>query len=684
VLFLPVACTNPMVEYLLAEDTGVETPPLAPPVPPPPPSPLALLKSTGVWYYSLQDAVDAAGSGGSERIEIRKNITDALLMGGNEIVLAAGKDIELAPYVSDTAEVIISHRQTSGSLFTVEPGVSLVLHGGIVIQGNNSTASDPLVRVSGGTLTMKGGSAVTGGGVYVEHDDTSVPPINSTFTMKSGSTITGAGVYLETGAVITLKGPFTVNPLVLITPQKYPDPDAVTPEIIPVLQGDITTAARNNAHTDVTPERVPGWKGLRHWRVDESGNLVNVIARRFDSGLNEPVYYQDLQKAFDEGDPVDGRLDEITLLSNLKIDPAGKWPSFGSGGTFANRPYITVPAGRRKRLTVPANNSYTITRTGDINQRVFSVESNAVLELAAPLNTTITIDGGGYASGEALVYAGAGIANWDFPGNFRLGSGVILKNNRRTIGHGGAVEAEGTFVMTGGTITGNVTAGNGGALFLKGHADLYPHTISGGTISYNEAGGSGGAVMLDYLGNVQLTMTGGVITNNRAKGPAGNSSAVNGDTGYGGGIFIPTGVGDRIVVCRLLGGTIQNNESANGRGRGIAMDRTWPYVQGPKLYLGPAIRIINNDINLFVNEYFSYDWGKQDCLITLAGSWNVSYHKPSNPIPVTLVIDPLMVAPDLSGCRLLDEEVPGLVSGHHNKFTLPSPYYIGSDGKLYP
>jgi hypothetical protein len=600
------------------------------------------------------------------------------------------KDIELAPYLPDTGEVVIRRWQGSGALFTVEKGASLVLQDGIVIRGGNINAGDPLVKISGGNFTMEGGSEVSGGrsgvfdgtgkyatagnggGVYVVHD--AGASLFSTFIMKSGSRITGTDVYLETGAVITLDGSFAVNPLGLITPQKYPD--TLTP-VIPVLQGDITTGARNNDHTDITPERVTGWGGPRYWRVDSSGELIHVIARRFDPALNETVYYDDLQEAFLTGDPPGVDPDEITLLANLEIDPSGKWSSFGAD-TFADRPYITVDTGRHKRLTVPGGTGYTITRTADINQRVFSIKPNAALELAAPLNGTITIDGANYNSTEALVWAEEGTVGWDLPGEFRLGSGAVLQNNNRTTGHGAAVAVEGTFIMTGGTITGNVAVtGNGGAVFLGGkHEDLYPHTISGGTITGNRAGGRGGAVMLDYGGEVRLIVTGGVISNNRANGPA-SPTSVNPETGYGGGIFIPSGTGGNKVECRLLGGTIQYNESANGRGNGVAMDRMWAPQTRPRLYLGPAVRILNNDINLFADAWF------QDCLITLTGNWNVSYHTPASPVTVTLVASPVGSSYS-SDCQVLEEDSPGLVSANYTKFTAPSPHYIGSNGRLYP
>jgi uncharacterized repeat protein (TIGR02543 family) len=96
----------------------------------------------------------------------------------------------------------------TGSLFTVESGVTLTLDSNVTLLGRNSNTA-PLVRVnSGGTLIMNTGTKITGntisgsgGGVYIS---------DGAFTMNdgtiSGNTVSGSG-----GGVYISDGTFTMN-----------------------------------------------------------------------------------------------------------------------------------------------------------------------------------------------------------------------------------------------------------------------------------------------------------------------------------------------------------------------------------------------------------------------------------------------------------------------------------------
>jgi uncharacterized repeat protein (TIGR02543 family) len=115
----------------------------------------------------------------------------------------------------DTAERALSLSST-GSLFTLESGVTLILENNIILQGRNDNTV-PLVRVnSGGTLVMNTGSKICGntslsssygGGVYVA---------NGTFTMSGGeisgnTTFSGGGVYVVSGRFTMSGGTISGN-----------------------------------------------------------------------------------------------------------------------------------------------------------------------------------------------------------------------------------------------------------------------------------------------------------------------------------------------------------------------------------------------------------------------------------------------------------------------------------------
>ena len=98
----------------------------------------------------------------------------------------------------------------NGSLFTVEPGVTLILENGVTLEGHNNN-NDLLVTVKGrGTLIMNDGAKIvgninrnnfSGGGVYVA----------GTFTMNGGEISgnlgnMGGGVYIDSEGFFTKTG----------------------------------------------------------------------------------------------------------------------------------------------------------------------------------------------------------------------------------------------------------------------------------------------------------------------------------------------------------------------------------------------------------------------------------------------------------------------------------------------
>jgi parallel beta-helix repeat protein len=103
---------------------------------------------------------------------------------------------------------------------------------------------------------------------------------------------------------------------------------------------------------------------------------------------------------------------------------------------------------------------------------------------------------------------------------------------------------EGTFTMSGGTISGNTANDNGGGVYVYDNSTFIMSggEISGNTSSYN---GGGGVCVYD---NSTFTMSGGTIS--------GNTSSYSG--GGGGGVF----VGDKCTFT-MNNGTISGNTTAS-------------------------------------------------------------------------------------------------------------------------
>ncbi|MDR1105547.1 MAG: hypothetical protein LBL44_04250 [Treponema sp.] len=630
-VFTLFSCQNPMVNYLLRESVPEIQAPLA--------------VWNGRWFYTLREAVDAADDGTASSpsvISIMRNIGDYLSMGWcNGIAIGPGKHVLLVPGTPGSSVSISRWPGNAETLFTVAAGATLALDG-VSLRGG-SMPGHAVYVTNGGNFLLKGGASVA-----VDND-----------------------VYLESGAYITVEGTLgggPIAPIARLTPPSYGTTVQVLDDT--VLGADI---AANHARFDVTPEdmTVSGWYSPRHWRVDSAGYLVPVAAKRVVSSAGEgppvgtAVYYPALQSAIAAATYGSYYAPEtVTLLANVDLPLAEE---------------IDVDM-RSVSLTVEAGSKYVIKRDGPPGGNspwsVFDIGSSGVLELGAPPGSALIVDGGavwsggtpaaagtvsntGVTSDSALVHVGS------TPGLFRLKSGAVLQNNDRiTAGNGGGVECAGGFEMSGGSVTFNRTAGSGGGIYFYTNA-LAERTISGeSSISGNSAGLSGGGLMFGAYG-VKLTMHGGYISGNRARGLPGVESP--GCNGYGGGVFIPS-VSSYFTqnAFDMRGGEISGNYSDNGEGNGIVVDKMWS--SGPEFSMGGGAYIGGgNDIYLSHNNVGVID----RALITISS--NLTRHSPAAPALIRLDSVPPVV-----DVQVLD----GLVSSNYMKFTGVGPRYVDSSGFL--
>jgi len=153
---------------------------------------------------------------------------------------------------------------------------------------------------------------------------------------------------------------------------------------------------------------------------------------------------------------------------------------------------IEIPNGRS--ITLLAKNSVTIIKGGNFDNSMFRVPrgSSLTLGVAGGMegNGKITFNGNNQGR-SSLIYVGTtrinSGSNTGDGGKLIMYEGVILTNNRATIDNrgGGVVVEGGTFIMNGGTISGNSAPSGGGVRVLSGM-----FTKTGGTIYGSDGGDS--------------------------------------------------------------------------------------------------------------------------------------------------------------------------------------------------
>jgi len=159
----------------------------------------------------------------------------------------------------------------------------------------------------------------------------------------------------------------------------------------------------------------------------------------------------------------------------------------------------------------------TITGNAEISGNTSSLDGGAILKGRG----TVTISGNAKLTGNTASRWGGAIClrtDSNDTSTINMTSGEISGNKANS--EGGAVhvlEANCTFNLSGGKITGN-TSGDGGAIYLNQEPSVL--NMSGGEISGNTATGNGGGVYIYRSGSV-CTLSNGAISRNTANGSGG-------------------------------------------------------------------------------------------------------------------------------------------------------------------
>jgi hypothetical protein len=242
----------------------------------------------------------------------------------------------------------------------------------------------------------------------------------------------------------------------------------------------------------------------------------------------------------------------IEVASDITISPVITISRSSSGTSLT----IRSSAGATRTLLRGA--------TGDL----FTFNANAAVVLE-----DVIVDGdksGNFENGDgSLVRVSGG-------GSLVMSDGAILRNNAASSSGGGVYVGNGTFTMTGGEISGNVTAnsysngGGGGVYIWSGTFTMTDGEINGNAAYYGGGGvyiQSGAFIMSNgeinenvayYGGGVAaqggtLTMNGGEISENTTTGNGGN----------GGGVYVGNGciftLGGTTVITSNTGDGVVNN-----------------------------------------------------------------------------------------------------------------------------
>jgi len=240
-------------------------------------------------------------------------------------------------------------------------------------------------------------------------------------------------------------------------------------------------------------------------------------------------------------------------------------------------PIITV----KGDMPLPGNSiifkNITVTING--KGRLYLTSGGTIFTISE--RSTVTIDSADLIF-EGLTLSQNGFSNNAFPlisvdgGTLKLQNGTIRNNTcmpNGGSGSGGGVYVDGTFIMTGGTISGNTAKYGGGVYISSGR-----FTMSGGTISGNTADGGSGGGVYNYG---SFTMSGGTIRSNKADSELGGGvlsngtftmtgGTISGNTAWlGGGVYTYTGTYGANFT-KAGGGIIYGNDAPTQTDRNIA------------------------------------------------------------------------------------------------------------------
>lgn len=487
-----------------------------------------------------------------------------------------------------------------GGTFTMNGGTITGNGGGVIVGGNNGSASFTMNggSITGNTVNTNTYPNTYGGGVYVAN--------GSSFTMTGGSitgnavtgtvamTASGGVLVVNNGSNFTMTGGEITNNQCTVTNLSGNDfaggvrvstflgGGSFTVSGDAVISGNTAKGSANNVSLANGQTINIGSGGL------SSGAEIGVTmasAGVFTTGGGESCR----QYFFSDDDtyvvvPSNGELALGLVSSNphthcvcgetlcnehggeQTFDPLSSLSSTIGPGNY----YLTknLTNGTNDHITVSGNVTLCLNgRTLDLNGKHIIVPTDSSLTLC-------DCGSGGKITGQDCIY-GNDNGNGSIyvqDGSFTMYSGSISGNNAYS-GGGVNVNDRGSFTMYGGTISGNTAQLGGGVSVISGSFVMH-----GGTISGNEATTNGyGGVYVASGGS--FTMYDGYITNNQATRSSGSGGVhvagsftmsggeISGNTAhassYGGGVHVAYGGSFKLSGEASITGNTSGGSSCN-------------------------------------------------------------------------------------------------------------------------
>ena len=363
---------------------------------------------------------------------------------------------------------------SNDSMFTVGPGVTLVLDNNITLQGHSDN-NYSLVSVIEGALVMNTGAKITGntnnntfhvGGVFV---------YDGTFTMNGGE------IYGNTGhGVFVYDGTFTMN------------------------DGEISGNTGSGVQVSPPPDSDPNLITFTMNGGEISGNTGGgvYVGRATFTMTNGSI-----SESIGRG---------VTVIEGTFTMSGGEIYGNTGGGVSVSDGTFTMSDGEIYGNTgggvdVSRYSSFETTFTMSGTAKIYNNTGGGV---DVGYYTNFTMSGGeiygNTVSGTTSYIGGGGVRN---SGTFTMNGGEISGNtvSGTSSNYGGGVYAGGTFTMNGGEISDNTGGGvyvSYNANFtMSGTAKIYGHTVS-------RTGGGGVYVEGSPSYETNFTMSGGEIYNN--------------------------------------------------------------------------------------------------------------------------------------------------------------------------
>ena len=470
--------------------------------------------------------------------------------GTNQAVWRTDNGIESGIWVSRAVTIVayggttvplISRTTETTRHFYVQPGASLIVDRGIVIDGNkdaNVSSSDTVggVRVSGGVFALRPDAAIInsraylGGGVSVTNSgvfNMSGGDISGNEAWPPGAIIPdtglGGGVYIAGGQFAMTGGAISGN-------TAGSSGGGVHMESGVFQMNGACSITGNDSRMGGGVRVLEGTFTLTSGSIDNNvssvGGGVNVGKSESDIGTGYAYFY----------------INGGTINNNLADSNGGGASIYRDGTAVMNSGEIVYneSKGSGGGVVVARGGEFSLV-SGRINNN-YARGSGGGLILD---DGVFTMTGGEISDNEAVLYGGGISVNGS---SFMMGGGGIV-GNKATIGGGGVdvVGETSQFVMGSGEINQNEANSGGGIVVDGGEC-----TINGGLIRDNRAASNGGGI---FVGNAAFTLGNGTISDNVAV------------SGSGGGVFLYSIRENGFVD--IESGSIINNRAENGNGGGI-------------------------------------------------------------------------------------------------------------------